>query len=185
MAKRKLKTVEEALRLLDKAVKMEAKGYDAGEAVGEANDIVANHSIDNSLDAAYYVKRWPEGYMILTNVESEDVEGAISAIDDILALFGRGGKHWCQRAFATVNDGIQQFCLSGALSAVDGKHEAIARAAIAVACGKGQDWGTNGSAIEDAIVTTNDRVGTTWKDVRKICSKAKVLIRRAGQEAKQ
>src|SRR5688572_5592975 len=79
---------------------------------------VSDHAMDASENVGFYLRGGDEMGVapILVNVQKDDKEPAIFAIDEIKALFGPAGKHWCKQNYATVQDGISKFCLSGAAS---------------------------------------------------------------------
>lgn len=113
-------------------------------------------------------------------------QGALKALDAIEELLGPRGRHWVQGQYHSLGAGFEAFCLSGAFNKVDGKHEAIARAAISIAIAELFPDRTDDLepgnieaatvAAESTIVTFNDYEYTTWSDVKKVLRRARKIL---------
>ena len=114
-------------------------------------------------------------------------QGALKALDAIEELFGPKGKYWVKGNYHTAEQGFDAFCLSGAFNKVDGRHEALARAAISVAIAElfpsrtdklwePEDWSPEAVAEEDTITSFNDSNYTKWSDVRKVMKRARQIL---------
>lgn len=125
--------------------------------------------------------------------------GALKALDAIEDLFGKGGKHWVQGNYHTLDQGFDAFCLSGAFNKVDGRHEALARVAISLAIFElypravEEDTGDTPETVTDEVINDgavhpvaegsdglivqfNDLYDTRWSDVKKVLRRARKLL---------
>lgn len=119
----------------------------------------------------------------------------IRVLDDIQALFGKGGVNWIQGAEKVareVNDKtFDAFCLVGALKEIDGPYEDAARAAISLAIlerdvlepdNENDPFEPVENALsdtEDTIIDFNDAGDRTWAEILKVLKRARALVQGA------
>lgn len=137
--------------------------------------------------------------------------GGCKALDDILMLFGPGGKNWIKgeehehyaagetrevgRQVTVLTKAFDGFCLIGGVKKVDGAYEGIARVALALAIaqydkatakrlGAYQDPDEiKDQLVDEGVVTNfNDAKKVKFADICKVVILAKKLVRAADIE---
>lgn len=144
----------------------------------------------------------PLRFVVPTNMKA----GALKALDDILMLFGPGGRNWITGdghlkfekgdLHPVTNKEIRQafdgFCLIGAVEKVDGAYEGIARLAIAWTIAEREklvdlddpyyaDESVDVLTDAETITKFNDEQ-TRFKEIKAVVVAAKKLVRDADTE---
>lgn len=115
-------------------------------------------------------------------IPAADKPGIIAALDAIRALLGNKGQNWITGEEHDVNeDGVDQYCLFGAIQGVDGKYEQAAQLVITLAVlERDDDLDVTESTIgsKDTITDFND-FQAQWKDIKDVIARAKQLVQQA------
>lgn len=120
------------------------------------------------------------------SIDKKDKAGILKTLDAIRALFGSQGQNWIQNSYKSTatrsGKDVHTFCLVGAAREANGKYEAQAHAALAVAMEQYFEMESEDADLSSAdavIIQGNDSFASSWRDISAVIKKAKGLVAKA------